>query len=42
MPGLGDGFHVQHAGRVVSVHGENLFKFAPVLGASLAAACELV
>jgi sarcosine oxidase len=41
-PGLGDGFHVQHAGRVVAVHGENLFKFAPVLGAALAAACELV
>jgi sarcosine oxidase len=41
-PGLGDGFHVQRAGRVVAVHGENLFKFAPVLGAALAAACELV
>jgi sarcosine oxidase len=41
-PGLGDGFHVQHAGRVVAVHGENLFKFAPVLGATLAAACETV
>ncbi|QYN36671.1 FAD-dependent oxidoreductase [Pseudonocardia sp. DSM 110487] len=40
-PGLGDGFHVQHAGRVVAVHGENLFKFAPVLGAAIAAACEL-
>jgi sarcosine oxidase len=40
--GLGDGFHVQHTGRVVSVHGENLFKFAPVLGAALAAACEMV
>jgi sarcosine oxidase len=40
-PGLGDGFHVQHAGRVVAVHGENLFKFAPVLGAAVAAACEL-
>jgi glycine/D-amino acid oxidase-like deaminating enzyme len=40
-PGLGDGFHVQHAGRVVAVHGENLFKFAPVLGAALASACEL-
>jgi sarcosine oxidase len=39
-PGLGDGFHVQHAGRVVAVHGENLFKFAPVLGTALAAACE--
>jgi sarcosine oxidase len=38
-PGLGDGFHVQRAGRVVTVHGENLFKFAPVLGTTLAAAC---
>lgn len=40
-PGLGDGFHVQHSGRVVAVHGENLFKLAPVLGATLAEACEL-
>jgi hypothetical protein len=24
---------------VVAVHGENLFKFAPVLGAKLASAC---
>jgi sarcosine oxidase len=38
-PGLGDGFHVQRSGRVVAVHGENLFKFAPVLGAKLASAC---
>jgi sarcosine oxidase len=42
IPGLADGFHVQHAGRVVAVHGENLFKFAPVLGATLAAACQAV
>ncbi|MHA6620196.1 FAD-dependent oxidoreductase [Pseudonocardia sp. DLS-67] len=41
-PGLGDGFHIQHADRVVAVHGENLFKLAPVLGTALAAACELV
>jgi sarcosine oxidase len=39
-PGLGDGFHVQRSGRVVAVHGENLFKFAPVLGTMLATACE--
>jgi sarcosine oxidase len=42
IPGLGDGFQVQRADRVVAVHGENLFKFAPVLGATLAAACEAV
>jgi sarcosine oxidase len=42
IPGLGDGFHVRSAGRVVAVHGENLFKFAPVLGATLAAACAAV
>ncbi|TWF76460.1 sarcosine oxidase [Pseudonocardia hierapolitana] len=42
IPGLGDGFRVQRADRVVAVHGENLFKFAPVLGATLAAACEAV
>jgi glycine/D-amino acid oxidase-like deaminating enzyme len=41
-PGLGDGFHIQHADRVVAVHGENLFKLAPVLGTALAGACELV
>jgi sarcosine oxidase len=35
-PGLGDGFHVQRNGPVVAVHGENLFKFAPVLGEVLA------
>lgn len=39
-PGLGDGYDLHRAGRVVAVHGENLFKFAPVLGATLAAACE--
>lgn len=37
-PGLGDGFHIQRSGRVVAVHGENLFKLAPVLGAVLSAA----
>jgi sarcosine oxidase len=39
-PGLGDGYHVQRRGRVVAVHGENLFKLAPVLGTALATACE--
>jgi sarcosine oxidase len=37
-PGLGDGFHVQRGGPVVALHGENLFKFAPVLGEVLAEA----
>lgn len=41
-PGLGDGFRIQRADRVVAVHGENLFKLAPVLGTALAAACEPV
>lgn len=41
-PGLGDGFHVQRGERVLAVHGENLFKFAPVLGTALATACETV
>ena len=38
-PGLGDGFHVLRSGAVVVVHGENLFKLAPVLADVLAAAC---
>ncbi|GAA3398266.1 FAD-dependent oxidoreductase [Cryptosporangium minutisporangium] len=37
-PGLGDGVHVDRAGPVLAVWGENLFKFAPALGADLAAA----
>ncbi|MFG1924947.1 FAD-dependent oxidoreductase [Cryptosporangium sp. NPDC048952] len=37
-PGLGDGIHVARTGPVLSVWGENLFKFAPALGADLAAA----
>ncbi|HYH32670.1 MAG TPA: FAD-dependent oxidoreductase [Pseudonocardia sp.] len=39
-PGLGDGIDVRRSGRVVVVHGENLFKFAPVLGERLAEACS--
>jgi sarcosine oxidase len=39
-PGLGDGFEVQQRGQVLAVHGENLFKLAPVLGTTLATACE--
>jgi sarcosine oxidase len=37
-PGLGDGVRVARAGPVLAVWGENLFKFAPALGADLAAA----
>jgi sarcosine oxidase len=38
-PGLGDGFRVHRSGSVLAVHGENLFKLAPVLGAALATDC---
>lgn len=37
-PDTGDGIAVHRAGPVVAVHGENLMKFAPVLGEDLAAA----
>ena len=37
-PDTGDGITVRRAGPVVAVHGENLMKFAPVLGAMLAGA----
>jgi sarcosine oxidase len=37
-PGLGDGIHVASAGPVTAVWGDNLFKHAPAIGASLAAA----
>ncbi|SHN45812.1 FAD-dependent oxidoreductase [Cryptosporangium aurantiacum] len=37
-PELGDGIQVARAGPVLAVWGENLFKFAPALGADLAAA----
>lgn len=41
-PGLGDGLSVFRAGRVLALWGDNLFKFAPVLGADVArAAAEL-
>ena len=36
--GLGDGVHAARTGPVLAVWGENLFKFAPALGADLAAA----
>lgn len=36
--GLGDGVQVARSGPVLAVWGENLFKFAPALGADLAAA----
>jgi sarcosine oxidase len=39
VPDLGDGFTVHRSGRVLAVSGENLFKFAPVLGEALASAC---
>jgi sarcosine oxidase len=37
-PGLGDGVATAAAGSVVAVWGDNLFKFAPVIGAALARA----
>lgn len=37
-PGLGDGVHTASAGRVSAVWGDNLFKFAPVIGRMVAAA----
>jgi glycine/D-amino acid oxidase-like deaminating enzyme len=37
-PALGDGVRAAAAGPVTAVWGDNLFKFAPVLGAALAAA----
>jgi sarcosine oxidase len=38
-PGLGDGFELRRNGPILAVYGENLFKFAPLLGDVLAAAC---
>ncbi|WP_433302135.1 FAD-dependent oxidoreductase [Actinoplanes sp. CA-030573] len=35
-PGLGDGLQFARRGRVLAVHGENLMKFAPLLGEMLA------
>jgi sarcosine oxidase len=37
-PGLGDGIHVTSAGPVTALWGDNLFKHAPAIGASLATA----
>lgn len=37
-PGLGDGFRVRRSGPVLAVYGSNLFKLAPVVGETLAAA----
>lgn len=37
-PGLGDGIHVAAAGPVTALWGDNLFKHAPAIGASLATA----
>jgi sarcosine oxidase len=37
-PDLGDGFRFLRRGRVLAVYGENLFKFAPLLGTVLAEA----
>lgn len=37
-PDLGDGFRFLRRGRILAVYGENLFKFAPVLGTMLARA----
>lgn len=38
MADLGDGFHVRRRGPFTAVYGDNLFKFAPLLGGMLAAA----
>ena len=38
VPGAGDGITFQRSGPVLAVDGDNLMKFAPVLGESLAAA----
>lgn len=38
IPGAGDGIKFRRSGQVLAVDGDNLMKFAPVLGESLAAA----
>ncbi|MDQ7908631.1 FAD-dependent oxidoreductase [Phytohabitans sp. ZYX-F-186] len=38
VAGLGDGFHLRRRGPFTAVYGDNLFKFAPLLGDLLAAA----
>lgn len=37
-PDLGDGFRFPRRGRILAVYGENLFKFAPLLGTMIARA----
>jgi sarcosine oxidase len=41
-PDLGDGFEVRRNGSILAIYGENLFKFAPLLGGVLATACAKV
>jgi hypothetical protein len=38
-PDLGDGFEVRRNGSILAIYGENLFKFASLLGGVLATAC---
>jgi len=38
-PDLGDGLQFVRRGRVLATYGENLMKFAPLLGETLAQAC---
>ncbi len=38
-PDLGDGLQFVRRGRILAMYGENLMKFAPLLGETLAAAC---
>jgi sarcosine oxidase len=38
-PHLGDGLQVARRGRVLAMYGENLMKFAPLLGELLARSC---
>jgi len=38
-PDLGDGFEIRRNGSILAIYGENLFKFAPLLGDVLATAC---
>jgi sarcosine oxidase len=38
-PDLGDGLQFVRHGRVLATYGENLMKFAPLLGETLAQAC---
>jgi sarcosine oxidase len=38
VPNMGDGIEFRRNGPVLAVYGENLMKFAPILGQALAAA----